>query len=81
MIRALIVGELRADPQQRTGKNGKPFALGHNPLWIAEKMHAEPAQGQKDHSQRPPAHAGKNQRAQRGKANAGPALGGDAAVG
>lgn len=27
MIRALIVGELRADPQQRTGKNGKPFAL------------------------------------------------------
>ena len=27
MIRALIVGELRADPQQRTGKNGKPYAL------------------------------------------------------
>ena len=27
MIRALIVGELRADPQQRTGKNGKPFVL------------------------------------------------------
>jgi single-stranded DNA-binding protein len=27
VIRALIVGELRADPQQRTGKNGKPFAL------------------------------------------------------
>lgn len=27
MIRALVVGELRADPQQRTGKNGKPFAL------------------------------------------------------
>ena len=27
MIRALITGELRADPQQRVGKNGKPFAL------------------------------------------------------
>ena len=27
MIRALVVGELRADPQQRMGKNGKPFAL------------------------------------------------------
>ncbi len=27
MIRALVTGELRADPQQRTGKNGKPFAL------------------------------------------------------
>lgn len=27
MIRALIVGELRADPQQRTAKNGKPYAL------------------------------------------------------
>lgn len=27
MIRALIVGELRADPQQRMGKNGKPYAL------------------------------------------------------
>lgn len=27
MIRALVTGELRADPQQRTGKNGKPFVL------------------------------------------------------
>jgi len=27
VIRALVTGELRADPQQRTGKNGKPFAL------------------------------------------------------
>lgn len=27
MIRALVVGELRADPQQRTGKNGNAFAL------------------------------------------------------
>lgn len=27
MIRALVVGDLRADPQQRTGKDGKPFAL------------------------------------------------------
>lgn len=27
MIRALIVGELRADPQQRTAKNGNAFAL------------------------------------------------------
>ena len=27
MIRALIVGDLRADPQQRMGKNGKPYAL------------------------------------------------------
>jgi single-stranded DNA-binding protein len=27
VIRALITGELRADPQQRVGKNGKPFAL------------------------------------------------------
>ena len=27
MIRALVTGELRADPQQRTGKNGKPYAL------------------------------------------------------
>jgi single-stranded DNA-binding protein len=27
MIRALVVGELRADPQQRTAKNGNPFAL------------------------------------------------------
>jgi len=27
VIRALIVGELRADPQQRTAKNGKPYAL------------------------------------------------------
>lgn len=27
MIRALVTGELRSDPQQRTGKNGKPFAL------------------------------------------------------
>ena len=27
MIRALIVGELRADPQQRMGKNGKPYVL------------------------------------------------------
>ena len=27
MIRALVVGELRADPQQRMGKNGKPYAL------------------------------------------------------
>lgn len=27
MIRALIVGELRADPQQRTAKNGNPYAL------------------------------------------------------
>ena len=27
MIRALLVGELRADPQQRMGKNGKPYAL------------------------------------------------------
>ena len=27
MIRALVVGELRADPQQRMGKNGNPYAL------------------------------------------------------
>ncbi|GAB1458493.1 hypothetical protein MASR2M50_02670 [Thauera sp.] len=27
MIRALIVGELRADPQQRSAKNGNAFAL------------------------------------------------------
>lgn len=27
MIRALVTGELRAHPQQRIGKNGKPFAL------------------------------------------------------
>lgn len=27
MIRALISGELAADPQERTGKNGRPFAL------------------------------------------------------
>ncbi len=27
MIRALIVGDLRADPQQRTSKVGKPYAL------------------------------------------------------
>ncbi|MBX3678545.1 MAG: single-stranded DNA-binding protein [Rhodocyclaceae bacterium] len=27
MIRALIAGELRADPQQRTAKNGNPYAL------------------------------------------------------
>ena len=27
MIRARVVGELRADPQQRMGKNGKPYAL------------------------------------------------------
>lgn len=27
MIRALVVGELRADPQQRVGKNGNPYAL------------------------------------------------------
>ena len=27
MIRALVTGELRADPQQRMGKNGKPYAL------------------------------------------------------
>ena len=27
MIRALVTGELRADPQQRVGKKGKPFAL------------------------------------------------------
>ena len=27
MIRALVTGELRADPQQRISKNGKPFAL------------------------------------------------------
>lgn len=27
MIRALISGELAADPQERTGRNGRPFAL------------------------------------------------------
>ena len=27
MIRALVTGELRAEPQQRMGKNGKPYAL------------------------------------------------------
>ncbi|MCK2097570.1 single-stranded DNA-binding protein [Thauera aromatica] len=27
MIRALVTGELRADPQQRTAKNGNPYAL------------------------------------------------------
>lgn len=27
MIRALITGELVATPQERTGRNGKPFAL------------------------------------------------------
>lgn len=27
MIRALVTGELRADPQQRTTKHGDPFAL------------------------------------------------------
>lgn len=27
MIRALVTGELRADPQQRMGKSGKPYAL------------------------------------------------------
>lgn len=27
MIRALVTGELRADPQQRTSKNGDTFAL------------------------------------------------------
>lgn len=27
MIRALVTGELRADPQQRVAKNGNPFAL------------------------------------------------------
>lgn len=31
MIRALIVGELRADPQQRMGKNGKPYAPRGSP--------------------------------------------------
>lgn len=27
MIRVLISGELAADPQERTGRNGRPFAL------------------------------------------------------
>ena len=27
MIRALIAGELVANPQERTGKTGKPFAI------------------------------------------------------
>jgi single-stranded DNA-binding protein len=27
MIRALVVGTLRSDPEQRTGKNGKPYAF------------------------------------------------------
>jgi hypothetical protein len=27
MIRALITGKLRVDPQQRIGRNGKPFAF------------------------------------------------------
>lgn len=27
MIRALLTGELVANPQERTGKNGRPFAL------------------------------------------------------
>jgi single-stranded DNA-binding protein len=27
MIRALIIGKLRVDPQQRVSKNGKPFAF------------------------------------------------------
>lgn len=27
MIRALVTGELQADPQQRTAKNGNPFGL------------------------------------------------------
>lgn len=27
MIRALITGDLFADPQERSGKNGRPFAI------------------------------------------------------
>lgn len=37
MIRALIVGELRADPQQRTGKNGKPYALARLSVPMADQ--------------------------------------------
>ena len=37
MIRALVTGELRADPQQRTGKNGKPFALARLSVPMADQ--------------------------------------------
>ena len=37
MIRALVVGELRADPQQRMGKNGKPFALARLSVPMADQ--------------------------------------------
>lgn len=37
MIRALIAGELRADPQQRMGKNGKPFALARVSVPMADQ--------------------------------------------
>ena len=37
MIRALIAGELRADPQQRTGNNGKPFALARLSVPMADQ--------------------------------------------
>ena len=37
MIRALVVGELRADPQQRMGKNGKPYALARLSVPMADQ--------------------------------------------
>ena len=37
MIRALITGELRADPQQRMGKNGKPYALARLSVPMADQ--------------------------------------------
>lgn len=37
MIRALIAGELRADPQQRVGKNGKPYALARLSVPMADQ--------------------------------------------
>ncbi|MDO9597254.1 MAG: single-stranded DNA-binding protein [Azoarcus sp.] len=37
MIRALIVGELQSDPQQRTAKNGNPFALARLSVPMGEE--------------------------------------------
>ena len=56
------------------------FALGHDPLRIAEKMQAEPAERQQHQRQKPPVQKRENQSRKPGQADAGPPFGRYAAM-
>lgn len=60
--------------------DGQAFALGHDPLRVAEKMQAEPAERQQRQRRKPPVQKRENQSRKPGQADAGPSFGRYAAM-